>query len=82
MSSVPLCLQPVCTTEIGRLALKYKELTAKGVKIATLSADPVRDYLTPSSEQGCSDTFLPDGLQAYCAVSIHVMQHQCRTDAD
>ena len=35
------CLQPVCTTEIGRLALKYKELTSKGVKIATLSADPV-----------------------------------------
>ena len=36
------CLQPVCTTEIGRLALKYKELSSKGVKIATLSADPVR----------------------------------------
>lgn len=34
-------LQPVCTTEIGRLALKYKELSSKGVKIATLSADPV-----------------------------------------
>ena len=34
-------LQPVCTTEIGRLALKYKELSTKGVKIATLSADPV-----------------------------------------
>ena len=36
------CMQPVCTTEIGRLALKYKELSAKGVKLATLSCDPVR----------------------------------------
>ena len=37
-----LCLlQPVCTTEIGRLALKYDELAAKNVKLATLSADPV-----------------------------------------
>ena len=50
MPSVLLCLQPVCTTEIGRLALKYKELTAKGVKIATLSADPVRDDLKSFSE--------------------------------
>ncbi|KAL3132699.1 hypothetical protein ABBQ32_009209 [Trebouxia sp. C0010 RCD-2024] len=36
-----LLLQPVCTTEIGRLALKYDELEKKGVKLATLSADPV-----------------------------------------
>lgn len=36
-----LSLQPVCTTEIGRLALKYDELEKKGVKLATLSADPV-----------------------------------------
>ena len=35
------CMQPVCTTEIGRLALKYDELAAKNVKLATLSADPV-----------------------------------------
>ena len=34
-------MQPVCTTEIGRLALKYDELKRKGVKLATLSADPV-----------------------------------------
>jgi 1-Cys peroxiredoxin 6 len=34
----------VCTTEIGRLALKYKELSAKGVKLATLSCDPVTDH--------------------------------------
>ena len=31
----------MCTTEIGRLALKYDELAAKNVKLATLSADPV-----------------------------------------
>ena len=37
-------LQPVCTTEIGRLALKYKDLQKKGVKLATLSADPVRPF--------------------------------------
>lgn len=34
-------LQPVCTTEIGRLALKYDELKSKGCKLATLSCDPV-----------------------------------------
>ncbi len=34
----------MCTTEIGRLALKYKELSAKGVKLATLSCDPVTDH--------------------------------------
>ena len=34
----------MCTTEIGRLALKYKELSSKGVKLATLSCDPVTDH--------------------------------------
>jgi alkyl hydroperoxide reductase subunit AhpC len=34
----------VCTTEIGRLALKYKELESKGVKLATLSCDPVTSH--------------------------------------
>lgn len=33
--------QPVCTTEIGRLALKYDYLNSIGVKLATLSCDPV-----------------------------------------
>ncbi|CAL5219368.1 g1188 [Coccomyxa viridis] len=42
--SHPADFTPVCTTEIGRLALKYKELTSKGVKIATLSADPVDSH--------------------------------------
>ena len=81
MSSVLLCLQPVCTTEIGRLALKYKELSAKGVKIATLSADPVSESLAPSSKHQCSDTILPDGLHANCPVRTHVMQHDCSTKA-
>ena len=36
--------QPVCTTEIGRLALKYKDLESKGVKLATLSCDPVTSH--------------------------------------
>ena len=40
--SVGMHMQPVCTTEIGRLALKYKELSEMGVKLATLSCDPVR----------------------------------------
>ena len=37
-------VQPVCTTEIGRLALKYKELSDMGVKLATLSCDPVSAF--------------------------------------
>ena len=41
---VALFLQPVCTTEIGRLALKYKDLESKGVKLATLSCDPVTSH--------------------------------------
>lgn len=45
-------LQPVCTTEIGRLALKYKELLAKGVKIATLSADAV-SHTAPTPSPTC-----------------------------
>lgn len=34
-------LQPVCTTEIGRLAIKYEELSKMGVKLATISCDKV-----------------------------------------
>ena len=34
-------MQPVCTTEIGRLAIKYDELSKMGVKLATLSCDKV-----------------------------------------
>jgi len=42
--SHPADFTPVCTTEIGRLALKYKDLQSKGVKLATLSCDPVTSH--------------------------------------
>ena len=42
--SHPADFTPVCTTEIGRLALKYDELTAMDCKIATLSVDPVKSH--------------------------------------
>merc|ERR1719498_199055 len=42
--SHPADFTPVCTTEIGRLALKYDALTALGCKLATLSVDPVRSH--------------------------------------
>jgi len=37
-------LHTVCTTEIGRLALKYDQLEEMGVKVATLSVDPVKSH--------------------------------------
>jgi 1-Cys peroxiredoxin 6 len=42
--SHPADFTPVCTTEIGRLALKYKDLESKGVKLATLSCDVVESH--------------------------------------
>ena len=39
--SHPADFTPVCTTEIGRLALKYNELTDLDCLVATLSVDPV-----------------------------------------
>lgn len=42
--SHPADFTPVCTTEIGRLALKYEKLTSMGVKLATLSVDPVDSH--------------------------------------
>ncbi|KAK9805880.1 hypothetical protein WJX73_000499 [Symbiochloris irregularis] len=42
--SHPADFTPVCTTEIGRLALKYDALKSKGVKLATLSCDKVDDH--------------------------------------
>ena len=42
--SHPADFTPVCTTEIGRLALKYDELAAMDCLVATLSVDPVRSH--------------------------------------
>jgi AhpC/TSA family len=42
--SHPADFTPVCTTEIGRLALKYDELEALDCLVATLSVDPVKSH--------------------------------------
>ena len=42
--SHPADFTPVCTTEIGRLALKYDDLTAMDCLLATLSVDPVKSH--------------------------------------
>ena len=42
--SHPADFTPVCTTEIGRLAIKYNELEAMDCKVATLSVDPVKSH--------------------------------------
>ena len=42
--SHPADFTPVCTTEIGRLALKYEALTKLGCKLATLFVDPVKSH--------------------------------------
>jgi AhpC/TSA family len=42
--SHPADFTPVCTTEIGRLALKYDELIARDCLVATLSVDPVKSH--------------------------------------
>lgn len=42
--SHPADFTPVCTTEIGRLALKYDELKELRCKVATLSVDPVKSH--------------------------------------
>ena len=34
----------MCTTEIGRLALKYDQLSAMDCLVATLSVDPVKSH--------------------------------------
>ena len=44
--SHPADFTPVCTTEIGRLALKYEWFTQRDVKVATLSVDPVDSHNT------------------------------------
>jgi len=42
--SHPADFTPVCTTEIGRLALKYDDLLAMDCLVATLSVDPVKSH--------------------------------------
>ena len=42
--SHPADFTPVCTTEIGRLALKYDQLEEMGCLVATLSVDPVKSH--------------------------------------
>ena len=42
--SHPADFTPVCTTEIGRLAMKYDELQAMDCLVATLSVDPVKSH--------------------------------------
>lgn len=42
--SHPADFTPVCTTEIGRLALKYDELEKMDCLVATLSVDPVKSH--------------------------------------
>uniref|UniRef100_A0A7S3Z8F8 Thioredoxin domain-containing protein n=1 Tax=Lotharella globosa TaxID=91324 RepID=A0A7S3Z8F8_9EUKA len=42
--SHPADFTPVCTTEIGRVALKYDWLAERNCKIATLSVDPVDSH--------------------------------------
>jgi len=42
--SHPQDFTPVCTTEIGRLAIKYDSLAAMDCLVATLSVDPVKSH--------------------------------------
>jgi len=42
--SHPADFTPVCTTEIGRLALKYDQLAEMDCLVATLSVDPVKSH--------------------------------------
>jgi len=42
--SHPADFTPVCTTEIGRLALKYDKLKEMDCLVATLSVDPVKSH--------------------------------------
>ena len=48
--SHPADFTPVCTTEIGRLALKYDKLAEMGCLVATLSVDPVKSHEVRSTQ--------------------------------
>merc|ERR1712151_797998 len=59
--SHPADFTPVCTTEIGRLALKYDTLAAMDCLVATLSVDPVKSH----------DEWLTD-VVAHCENNIEI----------
>mmetsp|Transcript_21963 Transcript_21963/g.26906 ORF Transcript_21963/g.26906 Transcript_21963/m.26906 type:complete len:296 (-) Transcript_21963:263-1150(-) len=59
--SHPADFTPVCTTEIGRLALKYNELESMDCAVATLSVDPVKSH----------DAWLKD-VVAHCENEIDI----------
>jgi alkyl hydroperoxide reductase subunit AhpC len=42
--SHPADFTPVCTTEIGRMALKYKYLADRNVKVAALSCNALGEH--------------------------------------
>lgn len=44
--SHPADFTPVCTTEIGRMAIKHKYLASKGVKVAALSCNALGEHET------------------------------------
>ena len=56
----------MCTTEIGRLALKYDDLTAMDCLLATLSVDPVKSH----------QEWLDD-VVAHCENEIEVCMYVC-----
>merc|ERR550514_1682616 len=66
--SHPADFTPVCTTEIGRLALKYDDLQAMDCLVATLSVDPVKSH----------EEWLTD-VVAHCENKIEVIGDQDRT---
>eukprot|EP00747_Dinoflagellata_sp_TGD_P101184 gnl/TRDRNA2_/TRDRNA2_168269_c0_seq1.p2 gnl/TRDRNA2_/TRDRNA2_168269_c0~~gnl/TRDRNA2_/TRDRNA2_168269_c0_seq1.p2 ORF type:complete len:282 (-),score=72.42 gnl/TRDRNA2_/TRDRNA2_168269_c0_seq1:111-956(-) len=59
--SHPADFTPVCTTEIGRLALKFDELQKLDCALATLSVDPVKSH----------DEWLTD-VVAHCENKIEI----------
>jgi alkyl hydroperoxide reductase subunit AhpC len=62
--SHPADFTPVCTTEIGRLALKYDDLQRMDCLVATLSVDPVKSH----------QEWLQD-VVAHCENEIEVSRH-------
>eukprot|EP00877_Chromochloris_zofingiensis_P004609 jgi/Chrzof1/14149/Cz08g26250.t1 len=59
--SHPADFTPVCTTEIGRMALKYPDLASKGVKVAALSCNALDEH-----------THWLDDVVAHCANKVAI----------